>query len=170
VSTWGFDPSFYFTSSGASEAASLRIEIAGLAGSNEFGWYDTTDPGVLHPIFTGPDSAGAAATFLPSASFGLYLATANGNTFRTTGTGSDPRNQHFAVFEGTGTEEYWLGMEDTPFNSGSDRDYNDMIVRMQASAVPEPATFLTMGTLLLLAGNVIRIRNRRRSRRSTTSV
>jgi hypothetical protein len=46
---WGkasgaYDPSFYWISSGSRELASMRIEIAGLAGSNEFGWYDTTKP------------------------------------------------------------------------------------------------------------------------------
>jgi hypothetical protein len=163
---WGqasgaYDPNIYWTSSGLNESAALRIEIAGLAGSNQFGWYDTTAPGVLHPIFTGPDSTGAATIFLPSPSFGLYLQ-ADGIIFRTqSGTGADPGNQHLAVFHQPNSEVFWLGLEDLPFVR-SDRDYNDMVVRIETT--PEPATFLIMGTVLLLAGGLRQIRHRRRAR------
>jgi hypothetical protein len=164
VPYWGtaagaYDPSFYWTTTNATESAALRIEIAGLSGSNEFGWYDTTAPDVLHLIFAGPDAAGAAASFLPSASFGLYLK-ADGKIFRTQSeAGSDAGNQHFAVFGEPGGDAYWIGMEDLPF-SNSDRDYNDMVVRIEA--VPEPATFLLMGVALLLAGCLRRFRGRAR--------
>jgi hypothetical protein len=167
---WGkeggaFDPSFYWTSPGSSESAALRIEIAGLSGSNEFGWYDTSAPGILHPIFIGPDSAGAATNFLPSAAFGLYLK-ADGNVFRTQSeAGSDAGNQHFAVFKQPGAGVYWLGLEDLPLQR-SDRDYNDMVVRIEATAAPEPATFLIMGMALVLVGGARRIRMWMRARRT----
>jgi hypothetical protein len=139
------DSSFSFTSSGSSQAA-LKIEIAGLAGSNTFGWYNAST-GAMTQIFSGPAGAGAAATFTPSATYGFYFGTPNG-TFKTESLspGSDDvGNQHFALFQGT--DGYWLGMEDTRFAS-SDLDYNDMIVKV-SSSVPEPTTMLLLGLGLL---------------------
>jgi hypothetical protein len=131
----------------------MQIEIAGQAGVNEFGWYDVNNTAARHVIFAGSAGAGAAFTFTPSANYGFYLDTTT-NIFYTqsnlnpTGQKDD---QHFAVFNnsnGTGGA-YWLGIEDLAF-SGSDKDYNDMIVKV--SPVPEPFTLLFLGACLVGAG------------------
>jgi hypothetical protein len=170
------DPAFTFLSAGASTGA-LKIEIAGNASHNVFGWYDTTLPASgsnLHIIFAGSDTAGATATFTPSSSYGFYLDdTVVGDTWftntslNTQGSG----NQHFAVFSSDQTN-YWIGMEDLPFckttnpctvggsKSTSDRDYNDMIVEISPvpAAVPEPGTLALFGTGLISLAGIIRRR------------
>jgi hypothetical protein len=139
---------FSLTSNGSSQAA-LKIEIAGNANVNVFGWYDKSNPSILHPIFNGPASAGATATFSPTASYGFYLTTAEDGTFTT-----ESSDQHFAIF--MASDGYWLGMEDLAFREPtgapkSDKDYNDMIVKV--TPAPEPMTLLLLGAGLVgLAG------------------
>ncbi|HTY23734.1 MAG TPA: PEP-CTERM sorting domain-containing protein [Desulfomonilaceae bacterium] len=140
------DSSFYFTSSGSSQAA-LKIEIAGNANSNTFGWYDAST-GAMTEIFSGPAGQGSTATFTPSATYGFYFGTGAGTYLTQSGAFSTAgaQDQHFALFQGT--DGYWLGMEDLPFSS-SDKDYNDMIVKVSPATsvapVPEPATMTLLG-------------------------
>ena len=61
--------SFYISPSGGSGAA-LMIEVAGLSNSNQFGWYlvgsDPTNAANRHPLFLGPQTAGATTNFNPA--------------------------------------------------------------------------------------------------------
>jgi hypothetical protein len=59
------DLSFTFDKSAPLSLANLEVEVAKNSNLNEFGWYNTTDPSVLHPIFLGPDSAPANDGFSP---------------------------------------------------------------------------------------------------------
>jgi hypothetical protein len=148
VSVGAADQSFYFTKTGTSDLAALKIEVAGNADVNVFGWYDVGSPSTLHPIFTGLQSAGDSATFIPSTNYGFYFKsspTSGTLTYLTQSNlsqSNDNGNQHFAVFQDGSS--FWIGMEDLAF-SGSDKDYNDMIVKVSSTSVPEPATMLLLG-------------------------
>ena len=153
------DMSMFFQSTAPGvDASALKIEIAGNAGINVFGWFETNSTGsivgALHTIFTGPDSNGAVAVFTPTTYYGLYFQGENGNTFYSVaGLGSDPNYQHFAVFDG-GNGGFWIGMEDLPFSHPTDFDYNDMIVSI--TPVPEPTTLVMFGSGLLGLASALR--------------
>jgi hypothetical protein len=166
------DLNFTFQRTAASSVANLELEVAGNKNINEFGWYNTTDPAVLHPVFLGPDSAPSTDTFSPSAQYGLYLKGADGvyYTQSSLNPGGDTAHQHFAVFEQSstnGAQTYWIGIEDLSVSGlggdeGGTGDYNDMLVRISAATfqtVPEPSTTVLVisGTLILLG-----LRTRRR--------
>jgi hypothetical protein len=158
------DLNLTFQRTAASSIAGLELEVAHNANINEFGWYDTTDPSVLHPIFLGPDSAPSSDTFSPSAQYGLYLTGADGTyyTQSSLNPSGDTTQQHFAIFQESstpGAESYWIGIEDLGVSGldgaeGSQGDYNDMLVHISAlaaPAVPEPSTAaLVLGGLLLM--------------------
>ncbi len=159
----------YFQSAAPNWAA-LKIEVAGLKDVNYFGIYQqgsppanlnellTTPPGALGAsgksmlLFKGTDGPGAALTFVsPWADFGFYLATetakGSGVVLRaffsesTLPSNSDPNEQHFAFFQAkTGAyPAYYIGAEDLPLGS-SDKDYNDLVVYVQA--IPDPSTWM----------------------------
>jgi hypothetical protein len=166
------DLNFTFQRTSASSIASLELEVAGNKDINEFGWYNTTNPAVLHPVFLGPDSAPSTDTFSPSAQYGLYLKGADGvyYTQSSLNPSGDTAHQHFAVFEQSstnGTPVYWIGIEDLSVfglngAEGGTGDYNDMVLRISAvtvQTVPEPSTVMLVlsGTLLMLG-----LRKRRR--------
>lgn len=146
------DSSFYFTSEG-SHSATLRIEVAGNRNYNAFGWYDLGSPSTLHELFDGGDSPTAiSANFSPVGNYGFYFTDKSGNTYRTSQKKDSKQEQRFALFresphtKGNEADVFWLGLEDLPL-ANSDRDYNDLVVRV--SAVPEPAAFVVLGVGLL---------------------
>lgn len=168
------DLSFFFQRTAPMSTALLKLEVAGQSNVNEFGWYDTTDPSALHPLFLGPDSAPVNNIFSPSLQYGFYLKSGNAGTFYTQSslnTSGDTSHQHFAVFREsavTGAEIYWIGIEDLTVsalnrNEGGVGDYNDMLIRLSPlsppNEVPEPSTaLLVLSGTLLLAG--LRLRRR----------
>jgi hypothetical protein len=140
--------------------AILELEVAGRSNINEFGWYDTNSPAVLHQLFSGPDTALITNTFAPSLQYGFYLKS-GADTFYTQSSlnsSSDTDHQHFTVFREsspTGAPvSLWIGVEDmTAASLGNNEngvgDYNDMLIRL--SAIPEPSTAaLVLGNTLLM--------------------
>jgi hypothetical protein len=146
LSYWGNDNGSastidYTPPSNAKLSFSLRAEFAGNAGSNVFGWYDVANPSTLNHIFKGSDAPITNfGPFTPTSQIGFYFK-GDGTTWKSGNTG----DQHFTFFKESDSV-YWLGMEDLKFNH-SDRDYNDMIVKMtvEVSQVPEPTTMLLLG-------------------------
>jgi hypothetical protein len=167
------DLNFFLQREELTSSATLKLEASPNANIDEFGWYDITDPSVLHPIFLGSDSPITNDTFSPSPQYGFYLKRGDQATFYTQSSLNpfkDTLHQHFTVFEQSttpGAEIYWIGIEnrtrlELKGKEGSLGDYTDMLVRISALPplpVPEPST-----VVLVLSGTVlmIGIRSRRR--------
>jgi len=153
--------SLYFNTTDPSQYAALKIEVAGNSAVNEFGWYVQGNTSVLNPIFSGNAIAGATTVFVPSSAYGFYMKnTVTDATYFTQShlNAVDTNNQHFAIFQEVPGSSYYVGVEDLNLSS-SDKDYNDMIVRVTATSVPEPASLLLLG-FGLLGTAALRLRNK----------
>lgn len=134
----------------------LKVEVAGQAGNNAL-YYN--NGGADQLIFSG--AAAPGATFAgPIAGPFSFVFYSNGSPANAWSSSSDSWDQQFALFRLTGTQQYFLGIEDL---TNGDWDYNDMIVsfELQAPPVPEPGTLLLFGAGIL--GAAARLRRRARS-------
>ncbi len=141
-----------FTGTGAVNI--ILEEIAGYEQRTTFGWYEDDNQSNNGMIFTGADTNGSSATvdFGSETNFGFYIDP-NGKeenrmyTEHLLNTHSDRQVVIFAIEELTDT--YILGWEDLDIGGNSDSDYQDMIVRVKITSVPEP------GSIALLALGVV---------------
>jgi hypothetical protein len=155
---------------------SLLISLIGAntGGTTEtFGIYDASKSTFATAAATeialfGPGSMSAQVGTLRNesaagfASVGFYLSNSSvgatwfSNTaLNANGTSGDAAgHQHYALFTtGTDANTFYLAVEDWITGAGDGLgDYNDLVIKINADAVPEPATFALMGAGLLGLG------------------
>jgi len=137
-------------------ATSLILEeLAGYKNNTTFGWYEKGTNN-FNQIFSGSDSKGKSSVidFGSLMDIGFYINPNGqaGNRMYTQSKLNTHDDIQVAVFK---IEElvdtYILGWEDLDLygGQGGDRDYQDMIVRVQITQVPEPGTIALLGLGLL---------------------
>jgi len=132
-------------------------ELAGYRNRTTFGWYDASDSSNAQQVFSGSDnkaSPAQVADFGGLMNVGFYIDP-NGNS------GNRMYTEHLlnshddiqvAIFKVENLENtFILGWEDLDLNGGNggDRDYQDMIVRVQFATVAEPGTIALLGLGML---------------------
>ena len=155
---WGYtggaaDPNF-FINSATNSKVTIKLEIAGYAGTNRFGYYDVAT-GARHELFTGSDHVGDVAYIEIAggspADIGFYLEVFGSNPsnpnpkfFYTQSARNTPvaeiGKQHFALFA-MNNGSYYVAAEDL---SLGDKDYNDFVVKIRPLMVPEAGAGLML--------------------------
>jgi hypothetical protein len=145
----GASASLTFTStSGTLEVKKLGGGSLTLAGQDSFGFYMKSQAGQLFHSRPGDNAAA-----LSGQDHMVTLKGVDGLKLRSNGT---------TVDWNSGT--YVLAWEDLPF-SGSDRDYQDMVLHVSGvTPVPEASTYIAIGLLALPIGiNALRLLRKNRS-------
>lgn len=140
---------------GIGASSIILEELAGYKNNTTFGWYNTST-NVSQQIFSGSDGKGSNAEidFGSQMNVGFYIDS-NGQTNNRMYTENDLNSHNdiqVAIFKIEELENsYILGWEDLDLNGGTggDRDYQDMIVRVTVSQVPEPGSLALLGLGLL---------------------
>jgi hypothetical protein len=128
------------------ETATVTV-FGDIAGANQdWGWFVVNTDGthtrtsLSNVLLNNPSTIGSNTT-----AWGLFINLVDGSTALSTGS-------QFAVF-GAGLNTFLVGIEDVNV-TGGDRDYNDVVLRLEGNlnVVPEPSTYALMATGLLGLG------------------
>ncbi len=132
-------------SSGFPSTASLQWNLAGT---------QLKITGDSSEVFTGIYN-------VPVSGFGFYIDTGTNKFFSDDELNSGGSPQMMAYLGGnsaTSAGAWTLAFEDLPFSS-SDKDFNDFVVKIESlAAVPEPASILLLGSVLVAVAGLIRFR------------
>lgn len=140
---------------GIGASSIILEELAGYQYNTTFGWYNTSTLD-SQQIFSGADGKGSNAqiNFGSLMDVGFYIDP-NGvtnNRMYTESALNTHQDIQAVIFKIDELENsYILGWEDLDLNGGNggDRDYQDMIVRVTLSQVPEPDSMALLGLGLL---------------------
>lgn len=170
----------WFSTGGSAVSLVLRgiftSQTAASGGIDYFGYYQATSsgapmPGTAVQLFSAGDPVPSTTsiTLNPNTDYGFYIENVQGqgspfetdywfymdDTADMNNRGNAVTNfQHFSIFDDNGS--YYLAMEDGYINP--DKDYNDLIVQMTATSIPEPAGVGLAGMGLLAAGLLLRLK------------
>jgi hypothetical protein len=91
--------------------------------------------------------------------FGFYFQTGNGSRVYSLDALNTNNEARFLSYQAGQTTNWAFAYEDIAFANGSDRDYNDMVVKVESVfAVPEPSTWALMLAGLAALGFALRRR------------
>lgn len=139
------------------------IQQAGITNVNSLigTTYGITDPYATWGVYARTCDVNAANGACPGSNVVTYFSNVALNGVNGDTPAADVNHMHWALFEdGTNPSIYYLALEDFAIQSGTRNsiegygDYNDIILEIDTTGVPEPATLSIVGLALLGFGFV----------------